>query len=66
MLNNLSKTVFPPVIPIQISSLTCSTCRGVGMGKQVGSMDEESQGDGDSSVVRAPDSRLKGPGFKSL
>ena len=23
-------------------------------------------GDGDSSVVRAPDSRLKGPGFKSL
>ena len=24
------------------------------------------RGDGDSSVVRAPDSRLKGPEFKSL
>ena len=27
---------------------------------------EETVGDGYSSVVRAPDSRLKGPGFKSL
>ena len=25
-----------------------------------------SEGDGDSSVVRASDSRLKGPGFKKL